>query len=195
MEDSEKKKKGWFDISTRENCESAITIGWVIILITSCITSFVIFNSISLIKRDPIFSISPIISYIGDYSHFVNILVYFVLAFFIYKKSRIASTLALIIFIIGKFSMAAATGHMGGGSIISITIMAFLFNSMRATYVWHSQYKNPIEINGELSNEDSHQNVLPNEVGWGKFFKRLLTIIFFVFTFILLIAFESIGKM
>ena len=99
MKDSEKKKKGWFDISTRENCESAITIGWVIIVITSCITSFAIFNSIALIKRDPIFSISPIISYIGDYSHFVNILIYFVLAFFM-LRNKDSTPLLFLLFIL-----------------------------------------------------------------------------------------------
>ena len=194
---AEKKKKGclgWFDISTKENCESAIAIGWLIIVINSCLSTFEILHLIAQIKQDPIFSIYPIISYTVDYAHFVNIFVYFILAFFIYKKSRIASTLVLLIFIINKLFIAITPGIVSVGPLLWITIIAFLFNSMRATYVWHSQYKNPIKINGELINEDSHKDVLPNVVGWGKFFKRLLTIIFFVFTFILLQAFEVAGR-
>jgi hypothetical protein len=63
-----------------------------------------------------------------------------ILGFFVFRKSRIASTLLFIYFIIGVAVMWFELGKTPR-LFLSIIILLYSFTAMRGTYIWHSTYR------------------------------------------------------
>ena len=62
-----------------------------------------------------------------------------ILAFFIFRKSRVAATLLLIYFIASKVLMWVEMGSPKG-ILVSIIFFLYYLTAMRGTYLWHTKY-------------------------------------------------------
>ncbi len=131
-----KEKKSFmtsFQITDRESCATAIRNGGIAALISGGITT--IFAVIG-------FFVQPSDADMGlllDPWLLVDVALILLLAVFVFRKSRVASTLLLIYFVSGKLYLWSEMGAPRG---IFLTIIFFLyyFTAMRGTYLWHSEF-------------------------------------------------------
>jgi hypothetical protein len=75
---------------------------------------------------------------------FFDIALLALLTLYIYKKSRVAITLMFIYYLWAKLSLWFVDLEPKGLIVGCILIFVF-FNATRATFVWHSKYKNKID--------------------------------------------------
>ena len=59
---------------------------------------------------------------------------------FVFRKSRVASTLLVIYFVAGKAIMWSDLGKVQG-LFLSIIFLSYYVNAMRGTYIWRSTYR------------------------------------------------------
>jgi hypothetical protein len=66
-----------------------------------------------------------------------------ILAFFVFRKSRLASTFLFTYFIASKVIQTTTSGTVpsGMGGVLLAIVGLLLFTAMRATYVWHRLYR------------------------------------------------------
>jgi len=76
------------------------------------------------------------LSYFADIWIIFDVLIIFALAFFIWRKSRVAAALMLIYFVISKIIMGLETGAVKG-IFISLLFLWFFVQAFRGTIVWH----------------------------------------------------------
>ena len=123
-----------FSFHDRASCAKAINSGGIAALISAGIT--LAFGVASFLTT----SENKDVAYMLDPTMLVDAALLVVLAIFVFRKSRIASTLLFIYFVISKMTMWYETGKLSG---VLLTIVFFLFylTAMRATYAWHSRYR------------------------------------------------------
>ncbi|MDT3306290.1 MULTISPECIES: hypothetical protein [unclassified Shewanella] len=126
--------KSLFKIETQEQCLSAIKNGWIVTLISLSIT--LVFSTIGFFTQTE----NATLNYFLDPFLMIDVVLMAVMAFFIYRKSRIAATLMLFYFVLSKILQWSDLGNVQGLPL-AIVFMFFYFNAMRATFVWHSKYK------------------------------------------------------
>lgn len=137
MFSTKEKRKGFgdFRLDDRASCEKAIKHGVIAAMISAGITALFAMTGFFTSSTD------KDLAYILDPWLMVDVVLIIVLAVFILRKSRVASTLLFIYFIMSKammwYEMAAPKGLF-----ISIVFFVFYLNAMRATYIWHKRYKN-----------------------------------------------------
>lgn len=133
---SNKKKKAFlsnFQITDRESCEKAIRNGGVAGLISAGITA--IFSGIGFFIQ----SSNSDLNYLIDPWTIVDALFVLVLSLFIFRKSRVASTLLFIYFTVSKIIMWIELG-VPRSFILSIIFFLYFTTAMRGTYIWHTKY-------------------------------------------------------
>lgn len=123
-----------FKITDRQSCEKAIQNGVIAVLISAGITA--IFGVAGFFAN----SSDSALNYLLDPYILIDVFLMLVLAFFISRKSRVASTLLLIYFVLSKIDTWLTIGEPKG-LLISILFFLYYFTAMRATYIWHSKHK------------------------------------------------------
>lgn len=131
-------------METQELCESAIKNGWIAALVSFTFTLIGAVSGFFIQGSDAAsnFFLNPWLM--------IDVVLIAILAFFIYKKSRIAATLMFGYFLFSKISMWYDLGTMQGFPVALIFIY-FFFNAMRGTFIWHSRYKDPRQEEGVQS--------------------------------------------
>ncbi|WP_457356369.1 hypothetical protein [Roseateles sp. P5_D6] len=127
-----------FSFHDRESCAKAIKTGGIAALISAGLTlAFGIAGFLTTSENKDL-------AYLLDPVMLVDAVLLVVLAIFVFRKSRVASTLLFIYFVISKLTMWY---EMGKASGVPLTIVFFLFylTAMRATYAWHSRYRDADE--------------------------------------------------
>ena len=137
MEPSDKKItiKDQITMNSKESCEAAIKYGWITAIISLSITF--IFSILGFFIQSENIKLNQLLNPVL----LINAVLISITAFFIYKKSRTASTLMFLYFIASKIiqftEIQSATGLP-----LSIIFSLIFFNAMRGTFIWHSVYKN-----------------------------------------------------
>lgn len=114
------RKNSFLTLDTKESCEKAIKAGWIAGIISCLITI------LSAVVIYPLFLMDAV--FIG------------VLTFFIYKKSRVASTIMVVYFVMSKLIQLSIEADI----IQTVTSVLFIYlyvQAMRATYIWFNKYK------------------------------------------------------
>jgi hypothetical protein len=70
----------------------------------------------------------------------VDVVLIVVLAIFIFRKNRVASTFLVLYFVLSKAFMWYEMGK-AQGLIMTIIFLLYYVTAMRATYIWHASYK------------------------------------------------------
>ena len=130
-----------FMITDRESCAKAIRNGGIAALLSTLLTTIVGFivifdksNSLGLNNF-----ISPLI--------FLDVILVLILTLFVFRKNRVAATLLFIYFSLSKIVVGINTGSPGN-IIFFIIILLYYATAMRATFIWHSKYREiPIKEN------------------------------------------------
>jgi hypothetical protein len=137
MSDS-KEKKSFFDnlqIRDRESCVKAIRYGGIAAMISAGITA--IFAGLGVFTS----SSNKDLAYLLDPWMAIDVVLIVVMSIFVFRRSRVASTLLVVYFVASKAIMWADMGKVQG-LIVSLIFLLFYVNAMRGTYLWHSSYKN-----------------------------------------------------
>lgn len=136
MSDAKPKRSffGGFRIRDRESCARAIKNGGIAGLISAGLTGTLAAIGLFTKSSDNLFN-----NFLDPWS-LVDAVFIATLAYFVFRKSRVASTLLVVYFVIAKAVTWIAYGKVIGlpGSII---FFLFYFTAMRATYRWHKLYK------------------------------------------------------
>jgi len=128
-----------FEIRDRVSCERAIRNGGLAGLISAAMTG--LFAVAGLFVR----SADPRMRYVMDPWSLVDVALIAVLAGYVFRKSRVASTLLVVYFALNKIVMWIDLGTSGAGLIMPIVFMLYYVTAMRGTYLWHSKYRNASE--------------------------------------------------
>ena len=131
-------------LGTKEACEKAIKYGWIAGAISATITA--IFAILGFF----IHSDNPTVQYAFDPLLLIDAVLIAVLAFFIFKKSRVAATLLVIYFVASKIMIWMDT-HTFSGGLLAVLFIFLFGNAARATFIWHSKYKNPPQQEATVS--------------------------------------------
>ncbi|WP_410210889.1 hypothetical protein [Aquirhabdus sp.] len=139
MTDGEKKKSFWgsFAITDQESCVIAIRNGGIAAIMSAVIMG--LFATVGLFTS----STDPSTHYYLDPSLFIDAVLVLIMAFFIFKKSRVASTLLVIYFVLSKILIWQELGKIDGLPL-TLVFLFFYINAMRGTYLWHARYKNSL---------------------------------------------------
>lgn len=127
-----------FNIDDDESCKSAIKNGGIAAMISAAITAAM--SAAGLFTS----SENQDINYIMNPLNFLDAALIAVLGIFIFRKSRVASTILFLYFIAAKAIMWSELGKPSG-IFMSLIFFLFYFNAMRGTYIWHSTYKGAVE--------------------------------------------------
>ncbi|MCL1134113.1 hypothetical protein [Shewanella hafniensis] len=100
--------KSLFKIETQEQCLSAIKNGWIVTLISLSIT--LVFSTIGFFTQAE----NATLNYFLDPFLMIDVVLMAVMAFFIYRKSRIAATLMLFYFVLSKILQWSDLGNVQG---------------------------------------------------------------------------------
>jgi ABC-type proline/glycine betaine transport system permease subunit len=87
------------------------------------------------------------LNYLLDPWALIDVAVILILAFFIFRKSRVAATLMVVYFVIGKLVMWYQIGKPQG-LIMMLVFLAFYSTAMRGTFLWHAKYRNQAQAAG-----------------------------------------------
>lgn len=129
-----KKKKSLFGIDDKESCAKAIRSGATLALFLAVCAAVVASLGLFLEAEK-----SSTLAYAMDPWNLIDAGLVAVLAIFVFRKSRVASTLLLVYFACGKILMWIELGRPDG-IILSVLVFLCYINTMRATYLWHSKY-------------------------------------------------------
>lgn len=108
-----------------------IKSGWIASLISASVNLIIILTSLVSHKESALFDVWTLI----------DVVLVYVLAFFYFRKSRIASTLMFCYFIYAKIYIIYETGRPDG-IILSLVFLYFFFQGMMGTYQYHKILKN-----------------------------------------------------
>jgi len=146
-------------LDTRESCESAIRIGWVIALV-SLITEILFWLShdnprLSVVVSDVSSEQSVVVSdgilWSASNAIWISLclLIDMVVVYFVRKRSRIAATamfafllVALILESTEKYYLLVTHGETDLLFVLRVIFLYFFFCAMLATYAWHKKYEN-----------------------------------------------------
>lgn len=126
----------WFDLAMedRSSCQTAIRNGGVAALISAGLTAAFAVAGLFLSET------GTAADYFLDPWMLVDVVLVVVLAIFVFRKSRIASTTLLVYFVISKIIMWIELGR-APGLFMTLVFAYFYANAMRGTYKWHSTFK------------------------------------------------------
>lgn len=133
---TDKKKGFWssFEITDRESCEKAIRNGGIAALVSAAITA--ILGVLGFFTQ----SSNADLNYLLDPWILLDVGLIVVLAIFIFRKSRVASTLLLVYFVASKLIMWIDLGAPKG-FLVAMIFLLYYFTAMRGTYLWNSTYR------------------------------------------------------
>lgn len=126
-----------FKVEDQESCEKAIKNGGIAAMISAAMTGAMSAASLFTASED------KALSYLMNPLNFFDAALLVVLGIFVFRKSRTASTILFIYFVAAKALMWSELGKPTG-VFVSLIFFLFYFTAMRATYIWHSQYKNAL---------------------------------------------------
>jgi len=123
-----------FRIIDRKSCEKAIRYGGIAAMISAAITG--IFAVAGFFTS----SSNKYLAYYLDPWLAVDMVLIIVLGLFVFRKSRIASTLLVIYFVVSKVITWSDVGIKPQGLLISVIFLLYYANAMRGTYIWHAEF-------------------------------------------------------
>jgi hypothetical protein len=128
-----------FSLHNRYSCERAIRNGGVAAFISAAVTGLSAAAGFLITFSDPTLSnlMDPMLT--------VNVLLIVVLGVFVFRKSRIASTLLVAYFAASKAILWYQMGQVQGlllSIILSLFLMFYYVTAMRATFIWHASHRN-----------------------------------------------------
>jgi hypothetical protein len=133
-----------FEIKDRVSCERAIRNGGMAGLISAALTGLFAVAGVFVRSSD------PKLRYVMDPWSLVDVALIAVLAGYVFRKSRVASTLLVVYFALNKIVMWVDLGTSAAGLILPIVFMLYYVTAMRGTYLWHSKYRDVPEKRPEL---------------------------------------------
>jgi len=122
-----------FRINDRLSCSKAIRNGGIAAMVSAGVTA--IFAGIGSFVT----SSNKNLAYFLDPWLFLDVALLIILGIFVFRKSRIASTLLVIYFAISKAIFWYDTGKLQG-LFVSIIFFLYYVTAMIGTYIWHSSY-------------------------------------------------------
>ena len=123
-----------FRISDRASCQKAIRNGGIAAMVSAGVTAlFAILGFFTSSSNEAIASVL-------DPWNIVDVVLVIVLGIFIFRKSRVASTLMVIYFALSKALVWYEMGEPQGWFLSAIFFLYFI-TAMRGTYIWHTSYK------------------------------------------------------
>lgn len=125
-------------VADRESCAKTIRNGGIAALISSAVTLWFALSGFFLQSAE------PDLSFLLDPWRLVDGVLVIVLAIFVFRKSRVASTILLISFVATKAILWIDLGELKGSGITSLLFLYFYVAAMQGTYVWHSKYRESI---------------------------------------------------
>jgi hypothetical protein len=135
-----KPKRSFFEsfrFSDRESCARAIKNGGIAALISAGLTGLLaaigLFNTPS----------DKTLAFIVDPSGLIDAAMVAVLGLFVFRKSRIASTLLVAYFVTAKMLMWVDLGKPNGWLPMTIIFFLYYVTAMRATFRWNKLYRSP----------------------------------------------------
>lgn len=135
-EKSEKKSfLGAFKIEDRESCAKAIKNGGVVAMISAAVST--VFGVAGFFTA----SDNKDLNYFLDPWILVDVALIVVLGIFVFRKSRVASTLLVIYFVGAKALIWYELGKPSGG-LMAVIFILYYVTAMRGTYIWRSKYLN-----------------------------------------------------
>jgi hypothetical protein len=134
----EKKKRRSFEeqlrITDRTSCEQAIRNGGVAALVVAGLTA------IAAIAGFFVDTSNERLSSVLDPWALLDVVLILVLAVFIFRKSRVASTVMLVYYVVSKL-LQVMDGSVGLGLVVAVFFVLWFVAAMRGTYLWHSKYR------------------------------------------------------
>lgn len=129
-----------FVIRDHGSCKKAIKNGGIATMISAAITGFYCFASFigTSCNNGKFFFVDPWM--------LLEFVIFVVLGFGVFKKSRIASTLLLFYFLWAKLSVWFKIGSLKW-LLITIVLFIYMVIATIGTYIWHSKYCNMTKIN------------------------------------------------
>lgn len=128
-------KDSFIQLNSKKTCQQAITAGWITAVVSCVLTA--------------------LLAFIWLPALFIDAILIAVMAYFIYKKSRVASTIMVVYFIASKLLMLQGT--TGLQLIVAIIFTLLYIQAMRATYIWHAKYAEK-----EVKPDNNENNTLIN---------------------------------
>lgn len=140
MTEKSKKKSFFatFKIEDRDSCIKAIKNGGIAAMIAAGITA--IFGVAGFF----IASENQDLNYFLDPWILIDVALIVILGIFIFRKSRVASTLLVIYYVSAKALLWYELGKPTG-VFISMLFLLYYVTAMRGTYIWHATYRNVTE--------------------------------------------------
>jgi len=138
MNESSRKKSWWdsFSIHDRESCAKAIRNGGIAAMIAAGLTA--ILGAAGFFWHTG----NKTLDYALDPWVLADAALVLLLGIFVFRKSRVASTLLVIYLIVGKVNMWIDLGNVEGLPM-TLLFLAYYGNAMRGTFLWHSRYREP----------------------------------------------------
>jgi hypothetical protein len=133
-----------FEITDRVSCERAIRNGGMAGLFSAAITG--LFAMAGLFVR----SSDPGLKRAMDPWALADVALIVVLAAYVFRKSRVASTLLVVYYVLAKLAIWSEVGTSPAGFLLPIIFMLYYVTAMRGTYLWHSKYRDAPERPPEL---------------------------------------------
>lgn len=118
----------------RQEAVKAINHGAIAALVSGSFTLLIVIIAISTNSSH------ETIGYFNDVWAFLDIILIFILAFFIWRKSRVAATFMFIYFLASKIIIGLETGKPTG-IFLSLLFLWFFFQATRGTFTWHKLEK------------------------------------------------------
>ena len=137
MTEEKKKRRSFEDqlrITDRTSCEQAIRNGGIAALVVAGLTALAAIAGFFVNTSDERLS-----SMLDPWS-LVDVVLILVLAVFIFRKSRVASTLMLAYYIASKI-LQVMDGGGTAGLFVAVFFVLYFVTAMRGTYLWHSKYR------------------------------------------------------
>lgn len=142
MSDSAPRQSFWdtFRLRDRYSCEKAIRNGGVAAFISAAVTGVFALAGLFINTSD------ANLAYLMDPGLMLDVVLIVVMGIFVFRKSRTASTLLVLYFVASKILLWSELGRLQG-LWMSILFFLYFLTAMRATYIWHSSYRDAIPVN------------------------------------------------
>lgn len=129
-----------FRLRDRYSCEKAIRNGGVAAFISAAVTGVFALAGLFINTSD------ANLAYLMDPGLMLDVVLIVVMGIFVFRKSRTASTLLVLYFVASKILLWSELGRLQG-LWMSILFFLYFLTAMRATYIWHSSYRDAIPVN------------------------------------------------
>jgi ABC-type dipeptide/oligopeptide/nickel transport system permease subunit len=137
MTEEKKKRRSFEDqlrIADRTSCEQAIRNGGVAALVVAGLTTIGAIAGFFVETSD-----ERLRSALDPWA-LLDVALIVVLAVFIFRKSRVASTLMLVYYVVSKI-LQVMDGGGSAGLFVAVFFVLWFVTAMRGTYLWHSKYR------------------------------------------------------